>query len=185
MTDLVEALSGAIHETAEELMREHGACLRPQVHILAEDMDQPYIGFITCRPFYRGADAATALTGLGLFPSVLMATRLLVAWDDRDLRTGLEMPGEPYANGLVVLDASLEEHTLNWHPYDFEVLGDTPHGLTAIEPLWGTPARFENVSLLAPVAELLSLWREFRHEDIQETAIELQRAGYELDMVSR
>ncbi|MFD0316248.1 hypothetical protein [Streptomyces flavalbus] len=185
MTDLVEALSRAILETGEELMREHGACLRPQVHILAEDMDQPYVGFITCRPFYRGADAATALTGLGLFPSVLMATRLLVAWDDRDLRTGLEMPGEPYDRGLVILDATFEDHTLHWHPYDYEVLGDTDYGTTRIKPLWNPPAHYRDVPLLPPISDLLALWKEFRRDDIQETAIELQRAGYEFDMVSR
>ncbi|MFD5025791.1 hypothetical protein [Streptomyces sp. NPDC058373] len=185
MADLVETLSNVILESSEAVLRAHGACPRPQVHILAEDMDQPYVGFVTCRLFYRGADAASALAGLGLFPSVLMATRLLVVWEDCDLRTALELPGDSFATGMVILDAGLDQHTLNWHPFDVEVGGTSPHGIPTVIPHWGTPARYEKVQLLAPVAELLEVWREFRHEDIQETAIKLQEAGYEFDMVTR
>ncbi|MEY9487745.1 hypothetical protein RKD26_003539 [Streptomyces calvus] len=185
MPDLVETLIDVVLETSDELLRSHGACPRPQVQILAEDMDQPYVGFVTCRPFYRGEDAASALADLGLFPSVLMATRLLVVWEDCDLRTALQLPGESFDTGVVILDASLETHTLNWYPFDVEVGDAGPHGIPTVVPHWRTPARFENVQLLAPIAELLEIWREFRHEDIQETAIELQRAGYEFSMVQR
>ncbi|MEU3612878.1 hypothetical protein ABZ725_11285 [Streptomyces sp. NPDC006872] len=185
MTDLVESLSKVILRASEELLRKTGTYPRPLVHILAEDMDQPYVGFITCRPFYRGADAATALANLGLFPSVLMATRLVVAWEDCDLRTALELPGEPFANGLVILDAGFEGHTLNWHPFDIEVGEVSQHGIPLVIPHWGTPARVEDVQLLAPIAALLETWREFRSDDIQETAIGLQEAGYEFNMIQR
>ncbi|MET9798711.1 hypothetical protein [Nocardiopsis alba] len=186
MPDLIETLSDMVLETSEELLREHGACLTPQVHILAEDMDQPYVGFISCRPFYRGADAATALAGLGRLPSVLMATRLLVAWEDCDLRTALELPGESFATGMVILDAGTEDHTLYWHPFDIEVGGASPHGIPTVIPHWGARARYENVPLLAPISALLDVWRQFhRDDDIQQTAIELQQAGYGLNMVQR
>ncbi|MFF9206024.1 hypothetical protein ACF1AE_30275 [Streptomyces sp. NPDC014986] len=185
MPDLVGTLSDVVLGTSDELLRSHGACPRPQVHILAEDMEQPYVGFVTCRPFYRGADAASALAGLGLFPSVLMATRLLVVWEERDLRTALELPGGSFGTGVVILDAGLDGHTLNWHPFDIEVGGAGPHGTSTVVPHWRTPARYENAQLLTPVAALLDVWREFRHEDIQETAIGLQQAGYEFDMVKR
>lgn len=185
MADLVESLSNIILTSSEALLREHGACPRPQVHILAEDMDQPYVGFVTCRLFHRGVDAASALANLGLFPSVLMATRLLVVWEDCDLRTALELPGESFPTGVVVLDAGLDQHTLNWHPFDIEVGGTSPYGIPTVNPHWGAPARYENVQLLAPIAELLQVWREFRNEDIQETAIKLQEAGYEFTMMKR
>ncbi|MEV1062784.1 hypothetical protein [Streptomyces sp. NPDC050263] len=185
MTDLVESLSKVVLRAGEELLRKTGTYPRPLVHILAEDMDQPYVGFVTCRLFYRGADAASALADLGLFPSVLMATRLVVSWEDRDLRTALELPGEPFANGLVILDAGFEQHTLHWHPFDVEVGEIGPHGTPLVIPHWGTPARIEDVPLLPPIAELLKTWREFRNEDIQETAIRLQEAGYEFNMVKR
>ena len=185
MADLVETLSHVILESSEALLRDHGACPRPQVHILAEDMDQPYVGFVTCRLFYRGADAASALAGLGLFPSVLMATRLLVVWEDCDLRTALELPGGPFPTGVVILDAGHDQHALNWHPFDIEVGGTSPHGIPTVTPHWGTPSRYEDVQLLAPIEELLTVWREFRHEDIQETAIKLQEAGYEFSMIKR
>ncbi|GAA4821220.1 hypothetical protein [Streptomyces ziwulingensis] len=185
MADLVETLSRVLLDTSETLLREQGACPRPQVHVVAEDMEQPYVGFVTCRLFYRGADAAAALANLGLFPSVFRATRLLVVWEDCDLRTALELPGESFPTGVVILDAGLDRHTLNWHPFDIEIGGTSPHGIPTVVPHWGTPARYENVRLLAPIEELLRLWREFRTEDIQETVTELQEAGYEFSMVKR
>ncbi|MFF7247640.1 hypothetical protein ACFZBU_27470 [Embleya sp. NPDC008237] len=185
MSEIVEALTDSILHAGEVLLREHGACPRPQVHILAEDMDQPYVGFVTCRPFYRGADAANALAGLGLLPSVLMATRLVVAWEDCDLRTALEMPGEFFATGITVLDARFQEHTLRWYPYDVEWGDPSPYGIPTVVPGWRTPARYENVPLLAPIEALLDVWRTFRDDDIQQTATELQDAGYELTMIKR
>jgi hypothetical protein len=43
---LIEASKAELHAT--------GAVPRPQVHMFAEDMSQPYAGFVTCRRFYRG-----------------------------------------------------------------------------------------------------------------------------------
>jgi hypothetical protein len=48
-----------------------------------------------------------------------------------------------------------------------------------------TAARFEDAELVAPIAMLLRIWREFRQDDIQQTAIELQKAGYKLNWVTR
>ncbi|MEV5484212.1 MULTISPECIES: hypothetical protein [Streptomyces] len=185
MPAVADGVIDTILKVSESMLRDHGLCLRPQVHILAEDMDQPYVGFVTCRLFYRGRDAADALANLGLLPSVLMATRLVVAWEDCDLRTALELPEEHFATGIVILDAGFDGHTLHWHPFDVEVDGTSPHGIPTVIPHWRTSARYANVPLLAPIEALLETWREFRDEDLQETAIALQQAGYELNMVSR
>ncbi len=150
----------------------------PEVHILAEDMDNSYIGSVECRPFYRGADAVSAIATLGLLPSVLKATRLLVLWEERDLHIALEMPQEHPAIGMVILDARFDGHTLHWHP--ISASADTanrpePPGVL-VE--WGTPARYENVALPEPIEALLQVWREFREDDIRQTVTGLEQAGY-------
>lgn len=162
------------------MLRETGFCPRPQVHMFAEDMNNPYVGYMTCRYFYRGADAAEAIADLGLMPSVLAATRLIVLWEDCDLRTALEMRGESFATGLVVMDAQLDRHTLHWYPFAVEAGELSSFGVPTVIPRWGAPARFEGAELVAPVAMLLRTWREFRRDDIQRTAIDLQKNGYEL-----
>lgn len=54
--------------TADQVLRETGILPPPTVHILAEGLDPPYIGYLTCQPFYRGQDARTAIGLLGLLP---------------------------------------------------------------------------------------------------------------------
>lgn len=180
MSHIADELPSILVQASEAQLRETGFCPRPQVHILAEDMEKPYVGYVTCRYFYRGADAAEAIADLGLMPSVLAATRLIVLWEDCDLRTALEMRGESFATGLVVMDAQLDRHTLHWYPFSVEVGGESSFGIPTVIPRWGAPARFENAELLAPVTTLLRTWRELRRDDIQQTAIELQKNGYEL-----
>jgi hypothetical protein len=180
-SDIVDALSEAILKASEAELRATGLCPRPQVHILAEDMDRPYLGYLVCRDFYRGTDAASAIAALGLLPSVLAATRLLVVWEDRDLRTALELPPGSSTNAIVLLDAHFDRHTLRWHPFDVAVSGTDRHGRPTISLTWRAPARYENVALLEPISALLEVWRELRTDDLQKTAIELQRAGYELN----
>ncbi len=46
------------------------------VHILVEDTEQPYAGYLTCRPFCRGEDAAAVVGVLGLSPAAMGVTRL-------------------------------------------------------------------------------------------------------------
>ncbi|MEE1739826.1 hypothetical protein [Streptomyces sp. BE147] len=176
-------LFDSLLDVSDTLLRDHGMCLPPQVHMVAEDMDKPYVGFVSCRPFYRGADAVTAITDLGQFPSVLMATHLLVAWEDCDMRTALELPGDHFATGIALLDADFEQHTLRWHPYDIEWGPAGESGAPTVIPHWGTPAHYENPPLLAPFQALLDTWRELRNDDIQQTAVRLQQAGYELNMI--
>ncbi len=181
MPDIGDALPAVLLQASEAELRATGFCPQPQVHILAEDMEHSYIGYVVCRRFYRGADAASAIAGLGLLPSALMATRLIVVWENRDLRTALELPGEGFPTGIAVLDARLGGHILHWHPFDIEVTGTSSHGIPTIIPHWRPPVRYTDVELLVPIAALLEVWREFRNDDLQRMAIDLQEAGYELN----
>jgi len=109
---LVDEIESSVVDGADHLLRTAGFCPPPSAHILAEGTDQPYVGFISCRPFYRGADAAAAITDLGPLPSVLAATRLVVNWEDCDLRTALQVPGDTFPTAIVTLDADRTDHTL-------------------------------------------------------------------------
>lgn len=85
MPDIVEHLPRILLEAADEQMRADGSSPRPQVHFLAEDMDVSYLGYIVCRRFYRGADAAEALADLGVVPSLVKATRLFLLMSSTNL----------------------------------------------------------------------------------------------------
>ncbi|GAB1817654.1 hypothetical protein [Herbidospora sp. RD11066] len=181
MTDIVEKLPNILLKAVDAQIRAGGGGLRPQVHILAEDMNAAYVGYVECRPFYRGADAASALANLGVLPSVFKATRLFVVWEDHDIRTALEIQGEHINQGIAILDARFNGHTLRWHP--FSAVGRQVNGgrEISVDLTWGTPAHYENVRLLAPFEALLRVWRELRDDDLERTAVLLQKAGYVLN----
>jgi hypothetical protein len=168
--DRIEAAArGAFEGTVSEL----GVVPPPTLHILAEDLDQPYVGRVVCRPFYRGADAGAAIAGLGELPSVLAATRLVITWEAQDLVVALGGVADPDATALVVLNATLAGHVVHWYPVRMDL---DEHGVVAVD--WGVPAQLHDPPLHAPIADLLSVWREWRDEDIDATARRVQAAGY-------
>lgn len=181
MPDIVEHLPRILLEAADEQMRADGSSPRPQVHFLAEDMDVSYLGYIVCRRFYRGADAAEALADLGVVPSLVKATRLFLLWDDHDLRTALEIQGEKPVPGLVIVDARLTGHTLHWHPFTARIEPARRRNAHTIVVTWNKPARYSDVPLPAPIENLLEIWRELRDDDLRSTAIRLEKAGYEFN----
>jgi hypothetical protein len=167
---LVDAVESGSVDLADAAVRGDGAVPPPAVHLLHKHVRQPYVGSVAARPFQRGADAAAAVTALGLLPSVVLATRVVVVWEYSDLCAALDLPGEPFPLGLVVLDADLMEHVVRWHP--FQLRGDP------VRPEWGPVVRHPGAQLPAPVAELLALWRELRRQDIAVTRAELEGAGF-------
>jgi hypothetical protein len=172
---LIEASKAELHAT--------GAVPRPQVHMLAEDMPHPYIGFVTCRRFYRGHDTVTAIGDLGALPSVMKMTRLMILWENCDLATALERETGPFPMGLMLADARLSQHTLHRYPFEPVPTGRVVDGVPAVRLQWETPQRSENARLPDPITRLLRIWRELREDDMQKTAIALQRSGYELHWV--
>ncbi|MFI8528271.1 hypothetical protein ACIGB8_27690 [Promicromonospora sukumoe] len=175
---LVDEIASSVVDATDNLLRTTGFCPPPSVHILAEDTDQPYVGFISCRPYYRGADAAAAITGLGLLPSVLAATRLVVTWEDHDLRTALQVPGDTFPTAIVTLEADQNNHTLLWHAFDAQPGPLSEAGVPTVQPHWQQSVRYANPPLLEPIAALLDLWRQARRDDVEQTASGLQQAGY-------
>ncbi|MGH3566422.1 MAG: hypothetical protein ACRDRH_10385 [Pseudonocardia sp.] len=116
---LVDAVESGSVELAETTLTAGWVC-PPTVHVLCKHLPQPCLGSVATRPFRRGADAGSAVAALGLLPSVVPATRLVVVWEYSDLCSALDLPGwrdGRYPLGLVVLDADLAEHVVRWHPF--------------------------------------------------------------------
>ena len=181
--ELVDGIEAAACGALDDLLRETGGVHPPTVHILAEDLEQPYVAYVTCRPFYRGADAAAAVAELGLLPSALAATRLLVTWEAEDLNVALEIPPDPDGTALVVLDASLTEQVIHWYPLRLRPGGRGEHAVVVAE--WGPPVQLPDPPLPGPVAVLLAVWRQWHDADLNETVIRLESAGHRVRWIAR
>jgi hypothetical protein len=157
--DVIGAIEQACLAGADAAMRVGGYVPEPQVHMLIDDWDQPYIGCVRTRPYQQGVDALKAITRLADAPAAIMATRVVLVWEDADLRVSLHGPGE-YASGLVVVDAGLMgEHTLRRHPVTLHVEGTAASGLPDVRPAWGTPATVHDAVLPPVMVAVLTTWR--------------------------
>jgi hypothetical protein len=171
LATVVEHVERASVGAAEHSLLSQGACPPPTVHLLSRHLVSPYVGSVATRRFRRGADAAAAVRGLGLLPSVLFATELVVVWEHADLCAALGVPGE-VPTGLVVARAGMweGEHELRWHPFAADPGAPArPGGPPTLVPRWGQVVQHEGAELPWPVTDLLGLWREFRRGDIAET----------------
>ena len=171
-------VDGVSVELTDQLLRETGMVPPPTLHILSRLLAEPYIGKVSTRPFYRGLDAEVAVTGLGLLPSLLLATHVVVVWEYADLCTALELPGEAFSTGLVVLEASMDAHVVRWHPFRMHFGPLSAVGLPTVRAEWGESARMPDAPLPAAVVELLAVWRSWQGGDHRATSAELERAGF-------
>lgn len=184
---VVDALADAAVLAAEVLLRQTGAHQPPTLHLLAEDLAQPYLGYLSCRPFRPGADADDAVSLLGWLPSTLAATRLVLTWDDNDLSDALALAvPDPSTDNMVVLDATLTGHTLRYHPYRARPGALTPDGRQTRIPTWGTPRRwYPDGPLPPPVATLLEIWRAPHGGNAGQTVPILEALGYRMHWATR
>ncbi|MDT7708087.1 MAG: hypothetical protein QOG20_3694 [Pseudonocardiales bacterium] len=142
LTELVDDVERSSAEKTDHFMRLGGMASPPTTHLLSKHARQAYLGCVSIRPFYRGTDAAAAVTTLGLLPSVATATHLVVVWEYAALNVALQSAGDPFPSGLVVLDASLDGHTVRWNPFLMHVGPGRGDGLTTVLPEWGTPVHY-------------------------------------------
>lgn len=155
----------------------------PAVHMLVEDLDRPYVGYLTCRPFCRGADASRAIAELGELPSVLAATRLVVVYEAQDVMVALEGLVNPDGSALVVLDTTFEQHTVRRHPFRLRSGGRLRGGGVAVE--WGPVEVQPGLAVPFAIARLLMAWRELRSGDLSETVTRLETAGHRMHWALR
>ena len=170
-----------------------GVAPRPQIHVFDDAFDQPYIGYVVCRAYRRGQDAAAAIKELGRIAAAMCATNLVVVWEEADLRTSL-LGGDPgqHPNGLAVLDAPLltSAHTLDWHPFQYGTYDGSPVYLTnpALGVAWGQATQNPCAPLPEPIQTLLRSWRAptpFGEAGVERTLREAVGDGYEMHLIKR
>lgn len=181
VADVVDAIGRASVEGADQVLRAVGLCPPPTAHILSRHLASPYIGSVSTRPYFRGKDACDAVTTLGLLPSLLCATHLVVAWENADLSRAVDPPADVgWATALVVVEADMTGHVLGWHSFEPHLGVARPDGLQPINPEWREPAQIPDAPLPAPIFDLLKLWRQWRVGDVPATIADLETAGYRM-----
>jgi len=185
--EVVDHIEDAVRHGIEAQLRADGGVMPQTVCILAEDLEQPYIGQLSCRRFYPGADAAAAVMTMGVLPAVMAATRLVVAWEAQDLNVALKAPVDPDGSALCVLDAPLvPPAVLRHHPMR---LRHADPGSLVVIPEWGTPNRLHNPVLPGPIEQLLHVWRDgwepSSGEVVNDVTIRLEIAGYRMAWSAR
>lgn len=171
-------------------LRESGFVQSPTVYLLAEDLNPPLVGYLTCRRFYRGTDAEVAVAAMGVLPAALAVNRLVVRWEHADLCTALELPGpdEGFPPGVVVVDADRHGHVVNWHPMRLRVDESGSAGLPTIVPEWGPVTREVGGELPIPVQRLLEVWRnpgQWSDTELLRVLTSLEQSGYSMRWVQR
>jgi hypothetical protein len=134
-----ESIDGLAVAVADATLRELGMVQPPVVHMLVDGACPPYLGYLTCRPLRPGGDAAAAVASLGVLPSALGASRLVIAWEHADLCVALKTPGaDSVEPGVVVVDADRFGHVLRWHPMRMRAGGISELGSPTVLPEWVT-----------------------------------------------
>jgi len=186
--EVVDHIEDAARYGIEAQLRADGGVMAPTVFILLEDLEQPFMGQLSCRRFYSGADAAAAVMTMGVLPAVMAATRLVVVWEAQDLNVALEAPVDPDGSALCVLDAPLvPPSVLRRHP--MRLRHAVPGGSLVIVPEWGTPDRLHSPVLPDSIEQLLHVWREgwelSTGEVVNDMTIRLETAGYRMAWAAR
>lgn len=152
-----------VHAAAASLPT--GVAPQPQIHVIDETLvEQAYVGYVMCRPYYRGQDATAAISHLGRIAAAMCATHLVVAWEESDLRTSvLGVNPEGHPRGLAVLDAPFlpYSHTLLWHPFRYYTNDGTPEYLNnpALSVAWGQSSLNPEAPIPESIRSLLLAWR--------------------------
>jgi hypothetical protein len=157
--DWGETLDAMAVQAAAEEIRATGRCLPPRLHVVVDGLELPYVGFLTCRPFYRGDDAITAVGMMGVLGSMLDASRLVLTWEHQDMCAALRLPDAPA--GQVVLDAHrVGGHVLRWHPVWIDHDPRRPDGQPSAVPVWGPTDVVPDAALPPYAAARVAMWRQ-------------------------
>lgn len=186
----VDRIDDIVVDMTHQALRTNGSVPPPTVHFLLDGLDPPYVGYLTCRPMYRGEDAAQAVRAMGLVGSLLGAARLVVAFENADLCTALELPGAGEAvPGMAVIDADRDGHEMRWRPVQFQPGQPNAVGGATVLPEWGPALRYpRDFPLPAAVAELLAGWRAPRvwsEVEFLEAFAGMEVGGYAMRWVTR
>ena len=182
--DVIDAVEQACLAAADTAMRAGGFVPQPQVHMLIDRWQQPYVGYVLTRPYRQGLDAVKAITRLADAPAAVRATRVVLAWEHADLRTSLHGPGD-YPNGMAIVVASLgRRHALRWHPVVLHVGPASESELPSVRPDWGVPVTVDGARLPPVMAAVLNTWRTLEG-DPRTVFAELIAEGYPVQAARR
>jgi hypothetical protein len=186
----VDRIDDMAVDMTDRALRTDGSVPPPTVHFLLDGLDPPYVGYLTCRPMYRGEDAAQAVRAMGLVGSMLGATRMVIAFENADLCTALELPDADQAvPGIVVIDADRAGHAMRWRPVLFHEGPVNSAGAATVRPEWGPMMRYpRDFALPRAVAELLAAWRAPRawsETELLQAIAGMEVGGYAMRWVSR
>lgn len=182
---LVDELENVAVATTDAMLAEGGFAPPPTMHMFSADLGRrPYAGYVRSRPFFPGDDAHTAVETLGLLASLVNASRLVMAWEQADLRIALQRPGEPLPTGLVVVDVPRDgEHVVRWNPAELVQTGIRTDGCPIVAASWGPTQRIPGGRLPEPVSAALELWRSPRTwsaVEIAEAYLDMEDDGYHM-----
>jgi CHAT domain len=146
---------------------------RPQVHLFADDPCPRYVGCVLPPEFEQGGDAAWAIRGLGYPLSTLPAGRVLAVWENADLLMSLDPLRFEGERALVFLDATVDDHSVTWYPFEVEPGSGLP-----VDVRWGEPRNMDHLVLPEPISDVLDIWRTFIADGFTDTVSTLEQAGY-------
>lgn len=185
----VDQIDKTAVKVTEEMVRAGFGVQPPTVHVLLDGLDPAYIGYMTCRQFYRGRDAEGAVAAMGLLGSQLGASRLVVTYERADMAIAWDDPhADQVPTGVVVVDAGRESHTVRWHPVLMTAGPPGPDGAATFRTEWGPPAHVAGGLLPPAVAGLLSVWREPRtwpQDEFMKIYAGWELGGYSVRWVQR
>ncbi|MGH3612533.1 MAG: hypothetical protein ACRDRK_08035 [Pseudonocardia sp.] len=191
----VDQLDDMAVETTDAMLRAGGSVQAPTVRVLVDGIQPAFVGQLGCRPFYRGQDAQAAVAVMGLFGSMLDASRLLISYEHSDMALAWQDTGADDApTGVVVIDAARDPrrdpdggHTIRWHPVRY-TMGTDSQGRPSVLPQWGPPARYPGGRLPAAISQLLAIWREPRpwaDEEFLRVLAGWEQTGYTMRWIER
>ena len=182
--DVIDVVERACLAAADNAMHAGGFVPQPQMHMLIDRWQQPYVGYVLTRPYRQGLDAVKAIMRLADAAAAVRATRVVLAWEDADLRTSLHGPGD-YPNGIAIVVASVGgEHSLRWHPVVLDVGSRGESGLPSVRPDWGVPVTVDGATLPPVMAAVLNTWRALEG-DPRAVFAELIAGGYPVQAARR
>lgn len=189
----VDSLDDAAVAATDTMLKGGYGVGPPTVHALIEVLSPAYVGYLRCRPVLRGHDAHAAVAVMGLFGSMLGASRLVVTYEHADMATAWQDPAADRApTGVVVIDAGPNAgpggHTVRWHPVQWTDAPDAARGGPLLSTRWGTPSRHPGGRLPAAVEQLLAVWREPREwSDVDFLGVYAgwEQGGYDVRWVQR
>lgn len=174
-----QVIGTTLRETAATLTT-LAAPAPPLIHMFSADS---YLGWIGCRPYEPGRDAHNAIVGMAWPAAALSANRILVAWEDRFLRTALSGEGD-YVPAVLIADIPiLGRHTVNWWPYTLTPI-DSPLQVATLEWVPDATGQQVGLELPPPVAELADIWKANRGRlDPEDTVLTALDNDYRASLV--